>query len=209
MLAGKSNRSRLLQFKGDDLSNISRVTVEMGNPLSRTVAGKMQIAQDLLAAQLIKDPEQYITVATTGRLEPLVECDMSQLQLIKAENEELGEGRPQSALATDDHRLHIREHSVVLASPEARQDPNVVANTLAHIQEHINLGSSIDPFVAALNQINGQPQMMPQAATEPLGNAAQTMDATNPLTKEATAVNLPNQPTNPLTGNQYQPGGLP
>lgn len=203
VLAGKSNRSRLMQFKGDDLSNISRVTVEMGSPLSRTMAGKLQLADNLLQSQLIKDPEQYITVATTGRLEPLVECDMSQLQLIKAENEEMAEGKPQAALATDDHRLHIREHSVVLSSPEARQDPNIVAITLAHLQEHINLGSSIDPFIAALNSINGQPPM-PNAGAP---NASPVMDATNPVVQQAQQVNLPNQPTNPLTGEQYAPQG--
>ena len=208
-IAGKSNRSRLKEFKADDVNDISRVTVDLGNPLSRTIAGKTQIADQLLGANLVETAEQYINVLETGRLEPLTNGYKSELDLINLENESMvdpSEG-PVMALATDNHRLHIQEHKSALSSPESREDPETVARVLGHIQEHINLMNSVDPTIQALNMINKQPAMAPQAGMAPaapgapeLGGAGGPLDGTDPLTQKAEAVNMPNMPKNPLNG---------
>lgn len=210
-IAGKSNRSMLKEFVGQDISSISRVTVEMGNPLSRTIAGKMQLAQDMLQSQLLKTPEEYLTVATTGRLEPLYEANTSQMNLIKLENERMSEGQEAIAMVTDDHRLHILEHGIVLSSPDAREVPQVVNAVIAHLQAHINYLNSTDPAILAVNGINQQPPPMGQApgGMPGAGNmgAGGVLDTMNPTIAEAQQVNLPNQPKNPLSGETYQPGG--
>lgn len=213
-IAGKSNRTRIREFTGQEIASISRVTVEMGNPLSRTIAGKLQLAQDMLQSQLLKTPEEYITVATTGRLEPLYEANVSQMDLIKQENEVMSDGDETPVMITDDHRLHILEHAIVLNSPEARQQPNVVQSVTNHLQSHINMLNQADQTILTLNGINQQPPPMGANMGAPPGgippqNMGQggMLDAQNPTMQAAQQVNLPNQPTNPLTGETYQPGG--
>lgn len=234
-MAGKANRSYMKEFTNQDLSSISRVTVDVGNPLSRTTAGKLQLADTMLERGMIKTPEEYIQVATTGILEPLYEADQAQLMLIRAENERLSDEKekatelpPQAdpmtgqvippktmssvpAILTDDHMLHIKEHMVVLASPEARINPEIVKNTLAHVREHFDLLASGDPLLVLM----GQPNLAPPPAPPP-GGGGEPPPATDPRgpdQKKADEIKQPNQPDmpkNPMTGKRFnnQDGGM-
>lgn len=204
-IAGKSNRNYMSEFKSDDISNISRVVVNIGNPISRTTAGKLQIADTLLNHQLIKTPEQYLMVASTGRLEPLTENSQSQIMLIRSENEKIANGEIVQALVTDDHRLHILEHGVVLSSPESRQEVKVVSSALSHIQEHIEYLKTADPV---LLELYGQPIATPTPNESELNKAIDVLNPTNPIQEKASEIdlpNMPNMPSNPLTGEIYDP----
>jgi hypothetical protein len=145
MIVGKHNRLEMKEFSGDDLSKITRVIVDMGNPLANTTAGKVEMAEQLLQMGLIKTPEQYLMVIKTGELDVMTEDTISELLCIKSENEDLVDGISVQALMTDQHSLHIKEHKCILADPDLRKDPQLVARTLMHIQEHINLLKSGDP----------------------------------------------------------------
>jgi hypothetical protein len=200
-IAGKSNRPLMKEFVGKDLDKISRVMVDMGNPMTQTTAGKVNLAESLLQQNMIENPDQYIQVVTTGRLEPIIEGKQAELLLIKAENEGLADGTQQRAIITDKHDQHILEHKTVLASPEVRQDPNspIMAQTLAHIQEHINFLKTADPV---LLQLIHEQSFMPPPTPPGAASPAPMMDATNPITQQAQKVNQPNMPTNPMTGQQ-------
>jgi len=193
-IAGKSNRPMMREFSGDDLSSINRVMVDMGNPLTRTTAGKVNLADALAERNMIDNPDQYIQVITTGRLEPVIEGKQAELLLIKAENEELAEGKPQIALITDQHAQHILEHKTVLANPQVRRDPesaNIIQVTLAHIQEHIGMLQTGDPV---LLQLIHQQSFAPQPPAQSPGNAMNAMPA---VQQEAAAVQGPNMPSPP------------
>lgn len=201
-ITGKSNRPLMREFSGVDLSDINRVMVDMGNPMTRTTAGKVNLAEQMLQYNMIDNPDQYIQVVTTGRLEPVIEGKQAQLLLIKGENEQLAEGTPQRVLVTDNHMKHILEHSTVLANPEIRQDPNnpIVAATLAHINEHIQMMHN--PQVAQLSAILHQEPMppAPMAAPQPGGQvpqASQAMEQAPPVVQQAQGVNMPNMPNPP------------
>ncbi len=159
-IVGKTNRTHMKQFTGDDLNSINRVVVEMGNPLSRTTAGRVEMAEQLLQMGLIKSPQQYFSVMNTGNLDVMTEDEQSQLFLVKGENEYLAEGKPVQALIIDDHDLHIKEHGSVLSDPEMRLNPEVLSATLAHIQQHIDLLAGSAPPTPAAPQLN--PQTQPQ-----------------------------------------------
>jgi hypothetical protein len=199
-IVGKSNRPYLKDWKGEDLSAISRVTVDMGNPMMNTIAGKTNLAEKYLEKGLIDNPDQFIQVITTGRLEPIIEGKQANLLLIKGENEELAEGRPQRALLTDDHAKHILEHTTVLANPEIRQDPNnpIVQATLAHIQEHLTLGQSPGYLIMAQalgHDIAIQPPMQP---APPSGSGTGNMlNGAPAVTQDASQVQQPNMPSAP------------
>lgn len=168
VITGKSNRSYMQEFTGDDLSSVNRIIVDVGNPLARTTAGRVEMAEQMLQMGLIKTPEQYITVLTTGKLEAMTEDTQSELFLIKSENEKLVSGDIVMAVATDQHSLHIKEHKCVLADPSLRHDPELLQRTLDHIQEHINLLRTTDPDLLAM--------MGEQPLSPPGGNPAAQPD---------------------------------
>jgi hypothetical protein len=205
-IAGKSNRPLMKEFSGQDLDAINRVTVDMGNPMTRTTAGKVNLADAFLEKQMIDNPDQYIQVVTTGRLEPVIEGKQAELLLIKSENEMLAEGQMQRAIITDQHAQHILEHKTVLASPEVRMDPNspIMKATLTHIQEHINFLKTADP---ALLQLIHQQSMMPPQAPPQDGGTAQMLDGTPPVVQQAQGVNQPNMP-NPPQGADAQSAAI-
>lgn len=165
-IVGKSNRTELKEFVGDDISNITRVYVDVGNPLSNTIAGRMEIAQQMMQYQVIKNPNQIIQVLNTGRLDSLSEDIQDELDAIRRENEALMDGQPPIAILTDDHREHIIEHRKVLQDPELRKVPEIVKMTLDHIQQHITLLQTGDPN---LLMMLGQQPIAPPAPPMPAG----------------------------------------
>lgn len=195
MIAGKSKRSFMKSFKGEDLKGISRVFVDSANPLTKTSAGKMEIANQLLQTQnMIKTPEQYIAVLTTGNIEPLYEHENGQLMLMRSENEWLLEGKLPQVVMTEDDALHILEHSTVLNSPDAKENPSVVSAVLEHIQMHVNQAKTKDPALAAMLK---QASFAMPSPPMPMGpGPAPVMDNQNPITAQANQVK-PAEPAQP------------
>jgi hypothetical protein len=166
-MAGKRNRSYMSAFSGKDLANINRVSVDLGNPVSRTLAGKMQMAEDLLGKGMIKTPQEYMTVLESGNLEPLTEGQDAENTLIRQENEALMDGKPVRAIPGDQHLLHSQEHKALLADPAIRINGQHVEKVLSHIQEHVQLYKTQDPVFA---MISGEPPApMPPPMAPPPG----------------------------------------
>lgn len=210
-IVGRDNRAYLKSFSGADLDHINRVIVDMGNPLSKTTAGKMEIASELLQMGLIKTPQDYFMVLESGQLDPMYDEEFTELMNIQSENEQLQNGNAVTAVLTDSHLTHIRKHKQVLDSPEARKDAQIVTQALAHIQEHIDLLSAQDPNVQKVLQILEQPSLaQPQGGPAAMGEGAaemsEIMNAENPLAQEAAGVSMPQPPTNPLTGQKFDSG---
>jgi hypothetical protein len=215
LIAGKSKRSMMKEFSNKDLKGIGRVFVNRANPLTKTGAGRMEIANNLLntpppqPGSMIKTPEQYLGVLTTGNLEPLYQYDNSQRMLILSENEMLMEGKPVQGVFTDDDAIHVLEHDCVLHSPEARENPQVVQATLDHIQWHINNAKGKDPAMAAMLKqqsfFQAPPPMMPPQGGQPVpGPATEGPGPMPPPQGEVDQANLPQpaQPPNPNAFNQ-------
>lgn len=164
LIVGKANSSMVKEFVGSDLDRIDRIIVDVGNPLARTTAGKMEIAQNLVQQGLIQTPQEYLTVMDTGNLNPLLQNEQSQLELIHRENENMSAGKPVRAVAVDRHVTHIEEHTAVLNSPEIRENQEITGMVLDHINEHINLLRTTDP---GLLQILKQPPLPPMPSAQP------------------------------------------
>lgn len=164
-LVGRNNRPLLKEFTGDMIGNINRVIVDVGNPLARTIAGRVQMAEQLAQMKLLRNPAQYFQVMNTGRLDATFEGEMSELLYIKQENEEMLNGEAPEAVFLDRHSMHIQEHKAVMADPELRKDPQLMENVARHIQQHIDLLRNTDPDV--LQIIGEQPLNPPMAAGAP------------------------------------------
>jgi hypothetical protein len=170
-ISGKSNQTVMQDFTGDDLQNINRVVVDVGNPLQRTTAGRVELATNLLNTGLIKTPQEYLTVVTTGQLEPLVEDETSENIGIAHENEALLDGSiPVQALITDDPVLHIKKHVSLLNSPQARADQQLSQRVLSHVMQHLQMAQNGDPALAAILGHQSMQAPPPPPGTPGMGN---------------------------------------
>lgn len=177
-LVGKNNKPLLKEFTGEEIGSINRVMVDVGNPLSRTIAGRVQMAEQMLQMNLIKNPQQYEQVISTGRIESLYEGEISELMLIKSENEQLMEGNPIICSPLDKHQMHIMEHRAVLADPELRKDGTLAQLVLGHINEHLQFLRNTDP---ALLQLIGEQPLAPPAPMMAGGPAQPPMPPANSM----------------------------
>jgi len=210
MIAGKSNRAYVeREFSGDDLSQVNRVIVDIGNPLARTTAGKVQLAESLIQYGIVKSPEQYFAVLTTGTLEPITDDAERELILIEGENEKMAQGIKPKALVLDQHVLHIKNHKTMLADPDLRDDDNLVGAVLQHIQDHIDMLRNTDP--GTLSTVGEQPlapmggsQPGPQNGEQP-NNSQQPNAQQGPMGAPPGPGDLPDMPKIP----QVPAGALP
>jgi hypothetical protein len=205
-LVGKNKQPYLKEFTGDMIGDIKRVKVDVGNPLSRTLAGKTEIANNLLQAGQI-DGKQYIQVLETGDLESLLNSDMADLLLIQSENEWLMEGKDIYADVFDNHDLHLKEHRAVISDPELRRNPELMRKVHEHMQEHIDMMRSVAPDVLQilkiqpLQPIQPPPQgsalppgpMTPEQGGQPAPGPMGPMDASQ-LGPQANEAAMPDQP---------------
>lgn len=135
-IAGISNANVIIDsFTAEDISDIDRVVVKQTNPMTKTIAGRVNLAEMMLNSGQIT-PEQYYNVLATGEIQYVLEAKTAQVTLIKSENEALSQGKPAPVLRTDNHEQHISEHLVLLNDPVLRLDPVLTANVLNHVAEH-------------------------------------------------------------------------
>lgn len=148
-IVGKSSEPYLKEFTSSDLEAIAGVSVELINPMIQTPAGKMAMADNMMKTGIIKDAQQYLAVYTEGDLPNLYRRQETQIKLVKQENEAIMDGRCPEVAITDNHVMHILEHTTTFDNIEARLNPNspsVIAG-MAHVQKHLNkLAGGIDPI---------------------------------------------------------------
>jgi hypothetical protein len=134
-IAGKDQTSTVTQFKGEDLSSILQINVQIANPISKTMAGKMQIAQDASERGYITNGADYMNVLSTGTLQPMVAGPISHTRMAKAEDEKMLRGEPASVLVWDNDLLHIQQH-VTMLNNDIRYDEQKCELFKAHVDEH-------------------------------------------------------------------------
>jgi hypothetical protein len=210
-----ANKASIAQTWGPQtFAPISGVTVETINPMLSTPAGKMQLADVLMKSGLIKDPQQYIGVYTDGDLPQLYHRQETQLILVKAENEALLKGANLTPAITDNHVMHILEHTANIDNVEARMNPNdtSVVATLNHIMAHINMLTTINPILAGIIGDPSLPPGMPsQLQLQPPPSGSQPppqqgpQPGAGPAGRPAPAVQQNKQPGGPTQPGQPQP----
>jgi hypothetical protein len=212
------NKVSVAQVWGQEqLSGISGISVETINPMLQTPAGKMQLADVLMKSGLIKDPQQYIGVYTDGDLPQLYHRQETQLVLVKAENEALLKGSNLTPAITDNHVMHILEHTANIDTVEARINPNqsYVVATLNHIMAHINMLTTINPVLAGIIGDPSLPPGMPSQLQLPPPQPGQQppsrpVPGVGPAGQPAPAVQQNRQPGGPTQPGQPQPNqGVP
>ena len=189
-VAGRDQRSYIKAFKGSDLDKVERITVDLGNPLAQTIAGRVDMADKLLQAGMLPTPQEYLTVAMTGRMEVAVKAVDTMLQLIHQENDDMLQGIVPIVLETDNDQLHLQEHNALYNDPEIRRDPRRKAVIDQHKAMHEASWANKKPVDGMLNGQNPMPQpaMIPngQGANIAPDLAAAPQDGGPPLPNTAT-----------------------
>lgn len=211
VISGVQNRPLLKSYSGKDLEPINRVVCDATSALSKTTAGKLSLADNLLQAGQLKTPQEYLTLVKTGNMEPLTRGPLMENFLIQQENEWLLQGKQVQALRIDEHAQHIEEHKTLLASPSSREDETLVNNTLAHIAQHEQeqqwLQMNDPAFLAATKQpplpypaappVQAQLGPAPSGMPPNSGGIPATVNPQNPIAQKATEVRTPNMPSLP------------
>lgn len=217
-IVGENNASCAQEWGPEELSEVSGVTVELVNPMIQTPSGKMQLADVLMKTGLIKDAQQYIGVYTDGDLPRLYHRQETQLILVKQENETLMKGQGFLPAITDNHVMHILEHTANIDTMDARLNPNqpYVIETLNHIQAHINMMTTINPVLAGIigdpslppgmpSQLQVQPPPPGQAPQGPPQQGKPPIPGAGPAKAPAPAVQQNKQPGGPTQAGAPQP----
>ena len=218
-LVGRNKKSYLKDFKGSDLININRVVVDAGNPLTKTLAGRIQLAEQFVQMGMIKTPADFLQVIESGSLDPVLDGIQKENNLIVHENDNLMSGEPVIVTKVDDHIQHIREHRGLLSDNTVRFNPDLLGNVLDHIQAHLDEYRRINAEEPDLLQITQEAPLppVPPSGQGPLGSPPnQQQVGQNPpfLTAQGQEIKQPRQPSqpkNPATGQAAQrsiPAGL-
>lgn len=236
LIVGKAKAPMMRSFSAEDLGDSERLSVEAVPAALRLPSGRLAIAQMLLGAKAaggepMINEQQFLSVISTGKLEPLTEAPQNELLRIRSENERLATGEvldtppptpeqvaqlragapPPPVMVTarisDNHPQHIREH---LANGATDEDAAVATNRFAHVQAHINLWRSTDPAILMACQIPPPPPppgMMLPPPGGPGGPPSGTGGPPSGPPQGAGPQNpdMPQMPKNPSSGERYSP----
>lgn len=137
-ITGKSNAFNVSSFKGGDLEGIRQVRVHLGNPVSKTFAGKMAVADQLLQNQMLSSPAEYLDILKTGNLDSVADPKTAQKAYIQLENEQMAQGKKPIISYLDNPIEHVKEHMVLTFRPEVRASAPIMEVVLDHIQQHLD-----------------------------------------------------------------------
>lgn len=137
-IAGETNRSRVVRFKGEQLRPLVAAQITSGDPALDTAGGRQHIADLLLEKGLIKTPSQYVTAIRTGDVDVIHGPYIDHQARIQRENEQLKNPNapPPVVCVADNHKDHWIAHSVQLLDDAVLNDPAIKARHEAHMLEH-------------------------------------------------------------------------
>ncbi len=213
LIAGNMEKAYLKEFTSKDIDLIDRVTINVGNPLTQTPEGKMEMANLYKDFGFITSPQDLGEVLQTGNLKVMTQGPHAEMMRIYKENEILSQGGQVKSLLTDNHPLFIKERMSLFADAQllnsnepGSMTDTIVTNVLANIKEHINLWKQLsqeEPELCALLSI---PNIAQQAAPAPQGPPGMPKPGMAP---QGPAAGLNNGKGVPLPKSPMPPGGVP
>ena len=214
LIAGNMEKAYLKEFTNANIDRIDRVTINMGNPLTQTPEGKMELANLYKDFGFITSPQDLGEVLQTGNLKTMTQGPHAEMMRIYKENEILSQGGTVKSLLTDNHPLFIKERMSLFADAQllnsnepGSQTDQIVANVLANITEHIDLWkklSATQPELAALLNI---PNIASQQAPPPQG--APTAPPKPGMAPQGAAGGMNGGKSVPMPTSPLPAGGVP
>jgi len=198
MMSGTNNQVQPREYTGEQLKSIAGVKISTQNPLMQTIAGRLEVGEKLL--QMPKDLwGKYVSILEGQPLQKMYEDELTEDDLIEAENDELAKGTRVPCLITDDHPKHMQKHAAALSDPKIRLQGNMIQLFLAHIEEHYDLALQQDPSLTAMIRTG----KMPEGGLQPQGAPPMPQGPSGPGSELANMPSLPTaQPADDLLAEQ-------
>lgn len=169
-ITGRNREYAVRSYNNSTFNAIQKVSVKLGNPFSRTLAGRVEIGEKLLQYGAIT-PDKYVSLLESGNLQQFVDPKVTKMQLLQLENEQLMQGQLPIMSPLDNHIDHINHHHSLLDMPQIRTNSQLMAMVLEHIQEHLGIMTQLSVENPSLLQIalgqTGAPQPQQPAQEQP------------------------------------------
>lgn len=217
LIAGNMEKAYLKEFTNKDIDMIDRVTVNVGNPLTQTPEGKMELANLYKDFGFITSPQDLGEVLQTGNLKVMTQGPHAEMMRIYKENEILSQGGTVKSLLTDNHPLFIKERMSLFADAQllnsnepGSQTDLIVTNVLENIKEHIDLWKQLSKEQPELCALLNIPNIATQAAPavpapKPVGNGG----GAGAMAPQGAAGGLNGGKAVPLPTSPLPPYGVP
>lgn len=171
-VSGVETRSYVAEYTREDLSGIERITIDQISPMMQSIAGRLQVYQQVAG---IEDPKQRRAAyefITTGNESAFMAEDRAEDLFIRRENEDLVTGeRDVPVNVCDNPYTHMPKHfsqrQLIMASDNP--DLEAVARLDKHMLEHQQAYLGLSPVLAAMFQIP-PPPAIPPGPSAPNGN---------------------------------------
>lgn len=190
-MLGKTNRSAVGTFTGQDLQDISRVIIDKTNPIAKSASGKIEIAMELLKIQAIT-PEQFFDVVNTGNLEVATEADDRLMDYIWSVKEKLLEGEIVPAVPGINHPLFIAEIQSLLLDLDLtanKDNAQIVINIQNLINQHMEFVRNGDEIASLI--YGGQPPVPPKVSNQEINMQMPPAMSGDPNNNPQTAQAMP------------------
>ena len=147
-------------WNGKDLKGQTTAFVPYDAVVPRSRASSLEMAKDMLQAQLITTLPEFVAVADLAGGRDVLAATSPDVDQARRENSQFGLGRQSIPRQWHDHKLHISEHNAYRKTVDFEmldeEEKQMIAD---HIQAHATLGaeeigdsrarSNIDPALAA------------------------------------------------------------
>lgn len=163
-IAGKSKEAAVRTFTADDISPLTRVTIDKANPIAKMPAGAMEIGLELTKMGKLS-VEQFYDIVHNGKLSVATTADDRMLDYVAAVKSALLEGKKVPAIPGINPGYFMKEIHGLLMDLNLTLDPSkaeIVNNIRMLINDQMNLLREGDQLAALIH--GGQ---LPQP--EPVG----------------------------------------
>lgn len=160
-MAGRGFETTKKSFVGKDLDPITKVRLVRSNPMMQTITGRADLADRLVKNRYVKSTKDYVGILEGEPLSKLYATELSESDLIDAENELLMAGKGLEevpVLSTDDHAEHMRKHAALLNEPYVRTNSTRTKAVTDHMLKHFEEAKRADPFLTAMVRTGMMPE---------------------------------------------------
>ncbi len=160
-ITGENEMPVIKTFAAGALEKIARVSVQRTNPVTKTNAGRIEMANNLLAQGMLKHKTEYMALAKTGNTRSLFADDVDLLAHVTDENSRMLSGEPVKAAQEENHLFHLQEHIARLDSRTRTRNPEAAQLLAQHILEHFAMYQQISMTTPGMLVPHGIPPLPP------------------------------------------------
>ena len=137
-ISGESGVGFVKTWSNTDLKHIKGIKLRQSNSVMDSLAGRLQVADNLLAQQLIT-AGQYVKIQSGAPIDSIFQDQFTEELAVQAEVEAILENKPIIPILTDDHPKFIIAYQKLLYNPAVRANSQITGDIMKLMETRINL----------------------------------------------------------------------